>query len=40
MAPCDSSKTTKQIVDYTGYGLCWIRTIAHRYKKEILKQMA
>ncbi len=24
-------KTTKQIVEYTGYGLSWIRTIAHRY---------
>jgi transposase len=23
-------KTTKQIVEYTGYGLSWIRTIAHR----------
>jgi transposase len=26
-------KTTKQIVEYTGYGLTWIRTIAHRYNE-------
>ena len=26
-------KTTKQIVEYTGYGLSWIRTIAHRYNE-------
>ncbi len=26
-------KTTKQIVEYTGYGLSWIRTIAHRYSE-------
>jgi transposase len=26
-------KTTKQIVEYTGYGLNWIRTIAHRYNE-------
>jgi hypothetical protein len=24
------SKTTKQIVEYTGYGLTWIPTFAHR----------
>jgi transposase len=26
-------KTTKQIVEYTGYSLSWIRTIAHRYNE-------
>jgi hypothetical protein len=26
-------KKTKQIVEYTGYGLSWIRTIAHRYNE-------
>src|SRR6266581_1440577 len=26
-------KTTKQIVEYTGYGLSWIRTITHRYNE-------
>ena len=26
-------KTTKQIVEDTGYGLSWIRTIAHRYNE-------
>jgi len=26
-------KTTKQIVEYTGYGPSWIRTIAHRYNE-------
>ncbi len=26
-------KTTQQIVEYTGYGLSWIRTIAHRYNE-------
>ena len=33
MAPCGSSKTTKQIVEYTGYGLSWICIIAHRYNE-------
>src|SRR5215469_8612636 len=26
-------KTTRQIVEYTGYGPGWIRTIAHRYNQ-------
>ena len=26
-------KTTKQIVEYTGYSLNWIRTIVHRYNE-------
>jgi Homeodomain-like domain len=27
-------KSFKQIVEYIGYGLSWIRTIAHRYNEE------
>jgi transposase len=27
-------KSTKQIVEYTGYGLTWMRTIAHRYNDQ------